>query len=350
MNITKEQVLQALEGVLFFPKGENIVALKMVTDLKVEGKKISFSIVFPKAVDKSNDIVIETSKKTLLEKVSKDAEIEIRVKSPKDTGEGALSEVKHIIAVASGKGGVGKSTVAVNLAIALSKTGAKVGILDTDIYGPSIPIMFGLESEKPNAIEVNGETKIQPIEKYNLKILSIGFFVDPEQALVWRGPMASKALQQLLNDTQWGELDYLVLDLPPGTGDIQLTLAQEFKIDGVVVVTTPQKVALADVQKAATMFRQEKIYIPILGLVENMAYFTPEELPDNKYYIFGKSYSKSFAKRLNIPFLEQIPIVQGIAESGDAGKPFATDANNIVSKVFDSLADKVIKGINTISS
>lgn len=350
MNITKEQVLKALEGVLYFPAGDNVVNLNMISDLEIDGSRISFSIVFPKSVDQNNEIVINACRNAIQNNLGIEIEVEIKPLSPKDTNEGPLSGVKNIIAVASGKGGVGKSTVAVNLAVALSNTGAKVGILDADIYGPSVPTMLNLENAQPMATEKNGKTKILPLEQYGMKVLSIGFFVKPEQALVWRGPMASKALEQLFNDAEWGELDYLVLDLPPGTGDIHLTLAQEYPIRGAVIVTTPHKVALADVHKAATMFRQEKIYIPILGLIENMSYFTPPELPDNKYFIFGKSYSDSFAKKLNIPFLGQIPIAESISESGDNGKPVAMSNGTIEAKAFAELAENVIKGIKALQS
>ncbi|MCF8230313.1 MAG: Mrp/NBP35 family ATP-binding protein [Bacteroidales bacterium] len=350
MNITEEKVLEALQEVIYFKAGDNIVNLKMVHDLKIDGNKISFSLVFPKKVDQSNEIVVNRAKKALKDALGEDLDIEIGIKSEKDIGGGPLASIKNIIAVASGKGGVGKSTVAVNLAIALSKTGAKVGLLDADIYGPSVPTMMDLESQRPNATEKDGKTRILPLDKYDLKVLSIGFFVDPEQALMWRGPMASKALEQLFNDTEWGDLDYLILDMPPGTGDIHLTIAQEYPITGAIIVTTPQKVALADVLKAATMFRQDKIYIPVLGLVENMSYFTPEELPDKKYYLFGKSYSESFAKRLNIPFLGQLPIVEGLAEASDAGKPAALLEDSIPGKAFKELAGNIKKGINALKS
>ncbi len=237
--------------------------------------------------------------------------------------ESMLKGVKNIIAVASGKGGVGKSTIAANLAIALAKTGAKVGLLDADIYGPSVPLMFDLEGEQPMGKDVDGKTKIIPIEKYGLKLLSIGFFVDPSQALIWRGAMATNALNQLINDTDWGELDYFIIDLPPGTGDIHLTLVQTLPVTGAVIVSTPQEVALADARKAFSMFQQKEINVPIIGLVENMSWFTPEELPENKYYIFGKEGAKKLAEDSNVVLVGQIPIVQSIRESGDNGKPVA---------------------------
>jgi len=238
---------------------------------------------------------------------------------------------------------VGKSTVASNLAIALSKLGKKVALLDADIYGPSMPIMFGLENAQPSATQVNGKTKVLPIEKYGIKILSIGFFVKADQALIWRGPMASSALNQLFNDAVWGEIDYMLVDLPPGTSDIHLTLTQSYPITGAIIVTTPQQVAIADVKKAVAMFRQEKINVPVLGVIENMSYFTPAELPDNKYYIFGKGNAEIFATNLNIPFLGEIPLVAAIAESGDKGSPIAMDGNGIIGKVYAQLAKNIIE-------
>lgn len=348
--MTKEQIAKALEEVYFFPRHDNIINLKMVDQINIDKNKVSITLVFPKLPDNNVKIVTEACVKAIKAQVDEKTEVEILPVAEKDTGKGALSGIKNIIAVASGKGGVGKSTVAVNLAIALSQGGHKVGLLDADIYGPSLPTMFDLEGSRPMGTEENGKPMILPIEKYGIYVLSIGFFINPEQALIWRGPMASNAMKQLFNDTQWGELDYLVIDLPPGTGDIHLTLAQEFNIDGIVVVTTPQKVALADVQKAATMFRQEKIYIPILGLVENMSYFTPSELPDHKYYIFGKSISENFAKKLNIPFLGQIPLVQSIAESGDAGKPVALKDNSIEGKAFHELAEQLKIGLHNLKN
>jgi ATP-binding protein involved in chromosome partitioning len=253
--------------------------------------------------------------------------------------------VKNIIAVASGKGGVGKSTVAANLAVSLAKLGAKVGLIDADIYGPSVPLMFNVMDEKPEAFEQDGRTMIRPIEKYGVKILSIGFFVDPSKALVWRGPMASNALLQLFTDSDWGELDYVVIDMPPGTGDIHLTISQSVPVTGVAIVTTPQEVALADARKAISMFNTDKIKLPILGLIENMSYFTPAELPENKYYIFGKEGGKRLAEQNNIPFLGQIPLVQGICESGDNGSPIALDEKSPVAKAFLALAQNIARQI-----
>lgn len=345
--MNKEQIINALKEVIYFPESDNIIALNMVEDISIEGKKVSFSLVFPAPNDRSAEIVKQACIDAILQNVDKDAEIvgNIAIKAQKPKNKGGLSGVKNIIVVASGKGGVGKSTVAANLAVALGKTGAKVGLLDADIYGPSVPLMFGLTDARPEAVEENGKTIIIPIEKFGIKVLSIGFFVDPSQALIWRGPMASSALNQLLHDTNWGELDYLIADLPPGTGDIHLTMVQEVSVTGVAIVTTPQQVALADAIKAYNMFRQEKINVPILGLVENMAYFTPAELPENKYYIFGKEGGKNLSKQYGIPFLGQIPIVQSICESGDIGKPVVSDNESVVGKAFMELANQVIRQV-----
>ncbi len=341
MSYKKEQIIKALRDVIFFPKSNNIIALNMVENIEIKGKKINISMGFPKLDDPSVNIVKKASIKAIKDKVDKNAEVNIT--AVVETKQGSLSGIKNIIAVASGKGGVGKSMVAANLAIALQKSGSKVGLLDADIYGPSIPIMFGLENEKPSVVEINGKTFIVPLKKYGISVLSIGFFVEPEKALIWRGPMASKALNQLFNDTDWGKLDYLIVDLPPGTGDIPLTLVQSYPITGVIVVTTPQQVAISDVRKAANMFQQEQIKIPMLGLIENMSYFTPAELPNNKYYIFGEGTGKQFAESLNIPFLGQIPLVQNISESGDNGSPVTLNNDLPVTKVFIKIAENIKK-------
>ena len=259
---------------------------------------------------------------------------------------GLLKDVKNVIAVASGKGGVGKSTVAVNLAVALERAGKKTGIIDADVYGPSIPKMLNVEAEKPGATKINDKDILLPVENYGLKILSIGFFVKPQDALVWRGPMATNALKQLLHETNWGELDYLVIDLPPGTSDIHLTMVQTVAVAGAIIVSTPQKVALADVVKGIGMFKSQRINVPVLGLVENMSWFTPEELPENKYYIFGKEGCKKYAEENNIPLLGQIPIVQGICEDGDTGTPSALNTDSIVGKAFRQLGENVIKAVD----
>lgn len=341
MFYKKEQIIKALRDVIYFPKSNNIIALNMVENIEIKGNIINISLGFPKLDDPAINIVTNASIKAIKDNVDKNAEVNIT--AVVETKQGSLSGIKNIIAVASGKGGVGKSMVAANLAIALQKSGAKVGLLDADIYGPSIPIMFNLENERPSVIEKNDKTLIVPINKYGISVLSIGFFVEPEKALIWRGPMASKALNQLFNDSDWGELDYLIIDLPPGTGDIHLTLAQSYPMTGAIIVTTPQQVAMADVRKAANMFQQEQIKIPILGLIENMSYFTPAELPNNKYYIFGKGNGKQFAESLNVPFLGQIPLIQNISESGDKGNPIVLDDNLPVSEVFMKLAENLKK-------
>lgn len=342
--MTQETILEALKKVFYFPKRDNVVALNMIRNIKVDGDEISLTLLFPEKDEKNENIVRDTCINTLKELAGKDAKITIDVGVPVDS----LAKVKHVIAVASGKGGVGKSTVSVNLAVALSQLGAKTGIIDADIYGPSIPMMFDLIEAKPEVKEKDGKTIIIPVEKYGIKVLSIGFFVDQSQALIWRGPMASNALSQLFNDAEWGELDYLVVDLPPGTGDIQLTLAQQIAVSGIVIVSTPQEVALADARKAFSMFNQENIRIPILGLVENMSYFTPAELPDNKYYIFGKEGGKKLAEQSNVPFLGQIPLVQSVCEAGDQGVPSTLEENSIISRAFLELAKNIKNEVSKI--
>jgi ATP-binding protein involved in chromosome partitioning len=335
--MNQEAVLEALKQVFYFPKHDNVVSLDMIRNIKIEGDTVSFTLLFPEKDEKNETIVRDACINAVRGATGDDTRVVVDVGVPVNM----LENVKHIVAVASGKGGVGKSTIAANLAIALQKSGFKTGIIDADIYGPSIPMMFDLVDTKPSVMEMGGKSLIVPPEQYGIKVLSIGFFVDQNQALIWRGPMASNALQQLFRDTDWGELDYLVVDLPPGTGDIQLTLAQEINVSGVIIVSTPQEVALADARKAFSMFNQEKIRIPVLGLVENMAYFTPEELPDNKYYIFGKEGGRKLAEKANVPFLGQIPLVQGVCEAGDRGIPSALEDSSIISKAFMELANNV---------
>ena len=341
MEYTSNQVLEALKKVVYPGSDKDIVSLGMIEDLAIEGKKISFSLKFKK----SNDPLISSIKKAcvqaIINELGEDAGIKgnISVKTEEKPRERkVLPGVKNIIAVASGKGGVGKSTVAVNLSVALANSGYRTGLIDADVYGPSIPKMINTENAKPFASEGEGnKTLIAPIEKYGVKMLSLGFFVEAKDALVWRGPMATSALKQLINDGDWGELDYLIIDLPPGTGDIHLTMVQEVPVTGAVIVSTPQEVALADAVKGINMFQQKNINVPVLGLVENMSWFTPEELPDNKYYIFGKEGCKKLSEEMNIPLLGQIPIVQSIREGGDKGYPSALD-DNAVGKAFHELA------------
>ncbi len=352
MEYTREKVLEALGKVRYPDKNMDIVSLNMVSDLKIEGKKVSFTIIFPNANSPFEKSIVKACEATLKALVGKDIETDIKtagkiaaapIKSPEEE---SLKGVKNIIAVASGKGGVGKSTVASNLAVALANKGAKVGLLDADIYGPSIPKMFNVEGERPYLEKINGKDKIVPVEKYGVKILSIAFFVRPEDAIIWRGSMATSALKQFINDTLWGELDYLLLDLPPGTGDIHLTMVQTIPVTGGVIVSTPQPVAVADAIKGISMFRNETINVPILGLIENMSWFTPEELPDNKYYIFGKDGLKDLSAKENLPLLGQIPLVQSIREGGDNGNPIALDKDSIIGKAFNDLATKVLDAVN----
>lgn len=355
MKLNKENLIQVLSGISHPEKGKNIVELEMVSNLSIEGKKVSFDLLF----EKSTDPFIASIKKacvTEAEKAFGEDDIEIRqnitpkvsqAKEQKQSEErSGVDEVKNMVAIASGKGGVGKSTVAVNTAIALAMNGYKVGLVDADVYGPSIPKMFGVEGEKPLGKQEDGKEWILPIEKYGVKLLSIGFFVDPDSALVWRGPMATNALKQLINNADWGELDYLIFDLPPGTSDIHLTLVQTVAVTGAVIVSTPQDLALADAIKGISMFKTKGIDVPVLGLIENMAWFTPEEYPDNKYYIFGKGGCEKLAKEKNIPLLGQIPIVQSIREGGDTGKPAATNLSSVTGKAFEQTATEFIKQID----
>lgn len=337
--LNKENVLEVLKDVIYFPKGDNIVALNMVENLMVNEEGIRFDLIVEHQDDPKNDIMVNAAMRTLMD-VFGEINIDIKVREQ----ETSLSKVKHIIAVASGKGGVGKSTVAANLAVALARANQRVGLIDADIYGPSVPMMFGLEGEQPACFERDGKAVMVPLERFGIKLLSIGCFVDSERPLIWRGPMATSALNQLMNDTLWGELDWMVVDMPPGTGDIQLTLAQQYKVTGAIIVTTPQKVAFADVLRAANMFKEEALQIPIYGLVENMAYFTPSDMPDKKYYIFGKETGQQFADQLGVPLLGQIPIVEKIAECGDNGTPLALDADSPVTKAFDQIANTIIYG------
>jgi ATP-binding protein involved in chromosome partitioning len=288
-------------------------------------------------------------KKTIQDLVSPEAKIKVNIKvevPEKNEIKGkAIPGIKNIIAVASGKGGVGKSTVTANLAVTLSKMGFAVGVLDADIYGPSMPIMFDVENEKPISVEVDGKSKMKPIESYGVKLLSIGFFTSPSQAVIWRGPMASKALNQMIFDANWGELDFMLIDLPPGTGDIHLSIMQSLPVTGAVVVSTPQAVALADAKKGVSMFLSEAINVPVLGIIENMAYFTPEELPNNKYYIFGKEGAKDLAADLGVAFLGEVPIVQSIREAGDYGRPAALQSGSVIESVFDEITRNVVSEV-----
>lgn len=347
MTITKEQVLQALSHVEEPDLKKDLVTLNMIQDIHIDGNRLSFSVILTTPACPLKGLIENACRNAIGHFISKEIEVSInmtsRVTSQKDTG---VPGVKNIIAVASGKGGVGKSTVAVNLALGLSRSGAKVGLIDADIYGPSLPIMFGLEGARPSATQQNGKTRIEPIEKFGLKLLSIGFFTDPNQPVPWRGPMVSTAVKQLFNDADWGELDYLVVDLPPGTGDIHITITQTFPVTGAVIVTTPQNVALADAKKGIGMFMMDAINVPILGVVENMAYFTPAELPENKYYIFGQDGGKNLATQLDVPFLGEIPLVKSISESGDAGIPVILQDDTVTAKAFVKMAEMVAQQVS----
>ncbi|RFS19723.1 iron-sulfur cluster carrier protein ApbC [Chitinophaga silvatica] len=347
--ITKEQVLKALSNVEEPDLGKDLVTLNMVKDIEIDGNKVKFTVVLTTPACPLKDMIRNACINAIHMLVSKEAEVEVvmtaNVNTKRTGSEGVLSKVKNIIVVASGKGGVGKSTVAANLALALGRDGAKVGLMDADIYGPSVPIMFGLRGERPLMVDVNGKGMIQPMEKYGIKVMSIGLLIDERDAVVWRGPMASSALRQFLTDVYWGDLDYLVIDMPPGTGDIHLTLVQTVPVTGAVIVTTPQDVALADTKKGIAMFMGQTINVPILGLVENMAYFTPAELPENKYYIFGKDGGKQLAEEMEIPFLGQIPLVQSIREGGDSGVPVMLGEEKITRKAFLDMAGAAARSI-----
>jgi ATP-binding protein involved in chromosome partitioning len=354
MSFSTNQILQVLRGVKHPETGEDIVGMGMVDDIVIEGKKVGFSLKFKKP----NDPFVGSLKKACVKILEDNLEgIDIRgnikerfpkpkgMHTPPEPSRDSMEHVKNVIAVASGKGGVGKSTVATNLAVSLAKSGAKVGLIDADIFGPSIPKMFNVEGQRPMVKKEDNVDWIEPVENYGVKMLSIGFFVKPEDALVWRGPMATGALQQIIRQGDWGELDYLLIDLPPGTSDIHLTIVQELAITGAIIVSTPQAVAIADAIKGIRMFTGKQINVPILGLVENMAWFTPEELPDNKYYLFGKDGVKHLAEAEKVALLGQIPIVQSVREGGDTGHPAATDDSSIVGTAFKDLAEEVKQAI-----
>ena len=348
MLLTKDQILEALQTVKHPETRKNIVESEMVESLEISEGKVSFMLKFQKAKDPFSASMKKTAE-AALKKIDPELNVEINIFSPPVMNfklADPLAKIKNIIAVASGKGGVGKSTVSVNLAVALAKSGARVGLVDADVYGPSIPKMFGVEDQRPGMKKEGDKDIIIPLEKHGVKIVSIGFFVKPEDALVWRGPMATSALKQLINQSEWGELDYLLIDLPPGTGDIHLTIVQETAVTGAVIVSTPQDVALADVVKGIAMFNGDKINVPVLGLIENMAWFTPEELPENKYYIFGKEGVKKLAVEMNVDLLGQIPLVQAVREDGDSGRPSVLDDKNPAVEAFEQLAKNVVSAID----
>jgi len=352
MKLNKQDILKALETITVPGEGQSMVESGAITNVITFGDEVIVDITIKnpslqakKRVEVDilktiHDLVYEKAKITINVKVDAPAKPKVNVIKGNP-----IPGIQNIVAVASGKGGVGKSTVTANLAVTLAKMGFKVGVLDADIYGPSMPIMFDVENEKPLAANVNGKSKMKPVENYSVKVLSIGFFTQPNQAVVWRGPMAAKALNQMIFDAHWGELDFMLIDLPPGTGDIHLSIMQSLPITGAVVVSTPQNVALADAKKGVAMFQQESISVPVLGIIENMAYFTPDELPDNKYYIFGKEGAKNLAEDLQVPFLGELPLVQSIREAGDVGRPAALQTATALEQAFKKLTQNVVQEV-----
>jgi ATP-binding protein involved in chromosome partitioning len=349
MKLDRKEILKALETITIAGEGKNMVESGAVKNVVTFGDEVIVDLIITTPAMHIKKRAEDDIKKLIHEKFSPEAvvKVNIKVEAPeKNEIKGkAIPGIKNIIAVASGKGGVGKSTVTANLAVTLAKMGFSVGVLDADIYGPSMPIMFDVESEKPISVTVDGRSKMKPIESYEVKILSIGFFTSPSQAVIWRGPMASKALNQMIFDADWGELDFMLIDLPPGTGDIHLSIMQSLPITGAVVVSTPQAVALADAKKGVSMFLSESINVPVLGIVENMAYFTPEELPDNKYYIFGNGGARNLAEDLQVPFLGEVPIVQSIREAGDFGRPAALQTASVIEKVFEEITRNIVQEV-----
>lgn len=348
--MTEQDILKALSNVQEPDLGKDLVTLNMVKDIVIDGNNVAFTIMLTTPACPMKDMMANASTNAIKLLVNKDANVKVNFTSNTTTsradGQNQLPGVKNIIAVVSGKGGVGKSTVSANLALALAAGGAKVGLMDADIYGPSVPIMFGVRGERPLMKDAgNGKGVIVPLEKFGIKLMSIGLLVDDKNAVVWRGPMASSAIRQFITDVEWGELDYLVIDMPPGTGDIHLTMVQTVPVTGVVVVTTPQAVALADAKKGIAMFGQAQIKVPIIGLVENMAWFTPAELPNNKYYLFGKEGGKNLAEEYELPFLGQIPLVQSIREGGDAGVPALVGDDPVSKQAFMEFASNAVRSI-----
>ena len=350
MTLYPKLITDALATVIYPGTKKNLIESEMlVDDVRINGMEVTFTLLFPRETDPFLKSTLKSAEAAIHYHVGKEVEVHIRTEfksAPRPAVEKLLPQVKNIIAVSSGKGGVGKSTVSANLAIALAILGYKVGLLDTDIFGPSMPKMFGVEDARPYAVEKDGRQLIAPIERYGVKLLSIGFFVNPDTATVWRGGMATSALKQLIADADWGELDYFILDTPPGTSDIHLTLLQTLSITGAVIVSTPQKVALADARKGIDMYRNEKVNVPILGLVENMAWFTPAELPQNKYYIFGKDGCKDLAAEMGCPLLAQLPLVQSVCEQGDAGSPAVVHTDTVMGQAFLNLAQAVVTVTN----
>ena len=346
--MTEKDILNALGNVQEPDLGKDLVTLNMVKDISIKGNDVSFTVVLTTPACPMKDLIKNACINAIQLLVNKEANVTVNFTSNTSTlrkDQNILSGVKNIIAVVSGKGGVGKSTVASNLALAIAESGAKVGLMDADIYGPSVHIMFGVRGERPVMKDVDGKGKIVPLERYGIKLMSIGLLVDEKQAVVWRGPMVSSAIRQFVTDVDWGELDYLIIDMPPGTGDIHLTIVQTVPVTGVIVVTTPQLVALADAKKGIAMFNQAQLKVPVIGLVENMSYFTPAELPENKYFIFGKEGGKNLAEEFDIPFLGEIPLVQSIREGGDLGVPVMISDDEVSKKAFIEFSDNAIRGI-----
>jgi len=353
MKLNKKDILKALENITVPGEGKNMVESGAVTNVMVFGDEVVVDITIANPSLQARKKTEVEILKTIHAEVYEKAKIKINVKVEAPAAKPKANEIKgkpipgikNIIAVASGKGGVGKSTVTANLAVTLAKMGFKVGLLDADIYGPSMPIMFDVAHEKPLAVNIDGKSKMKPVESYGVKLLSIGFFTQPNQAVIWRGPMASKALNQMIFDAHWGELDFMILDLPPGTGDIHLSIMQAMPVTGAVVVSTPQEIALADARKGVAMFQQDSINVPVLGIVENMAYFTPDELPNNKYYIFGKEGAKHLSEDLKVPFLGEIPLVQSIREAGDVGRPAAMQTATPIEASFEELTKNIVQEV-----
>lgn len=347
--MTEADILKALSNVQEPDLGKDLVTLNMVKDIQIDGNAVAFTIVLTTPACPMKDMMQKASENAIRILVNKEAQVKVnftsQTTSNRKDNQQVLSSVKNIIAVVSGKGGVGKSTVSANLALALAQGGAKVGLMDADIYGPSVPIMFGVRGERPMMKDVNGKGMIVPLQKYGIQLMSIGLLVDEKNAVVWRGPMASSAIRQFVTDVEWGELDYLVIDMPPGTGDIHLTLMQTVPVTGVVIVTTPQPVALADAKKGIAMFGQAQINVPIIGLVENMAYFTPAELPENKYYLFGKEGGRKLAEEYELPFLGQVPIVMSIREGGDEGRPAMMGNDPLAKQALTDMASAAVRQI-----
>ena len=351
MSFTKQDIYNALDTITEPGEGKSLVENKNISNLVVFGNEVIVDVAISNPTLQAKKKVESEIKKAILSKVDEKIDVKVNVKTsaaPKKEEKSTLIKgekipsIQNIIAIASGKGGVGKSTITANMAVSLSKMGFKVGILDADIYGPSMHLMFDVEKERPISVKIEGRSKMKPIENYGVKLLSLGFFTNPNQAVIWRGPMASKALNQLIFDADWGELDFLLIDLPPGTGDVHLSIVQALPINGAVIVSTPQTIALADAKKGVAMFQQESIQVPVLGIIENMAYFTPEELPDNKYYIFGKDGAKHLAEDINTKFLGEIPLVQSIREAGDVGHPVALQENTSLENAFATLTKEMI--------